>query len=164
MSGNVLWTPLYNKPDSQSQELTRQHIRQHSRVGRRPAETTPGPEFQKIIRGEGATVLVDPWAQTASASAGQRHTLAPPIPGYGGTIPLVRPEHTGANRGESAAHFVPHIGSAAHARARATKPGGGAGSLGTAPAKLHGSRTLHPRGIYESHVLAVQADPLHEKA
>ena len=106
MAGNVLWTSVFNKPDSQSQDLTRQRIVQEERCGRRPATTTPGPEYDRMVRGQGAKLL-DPWAPPPDAS---RKVIQPPLVGYGGTIPMVRPEHTGQNRGEFSAHFVPHFG------------------------------------------------------
>ena len=100
MSGNVLWTQVFNKPGSQSQELTRQRIVQEERCGRRPASIIPGPAYEAAMRGRGTIVPVDPWAPQRD-----RHQLPPPIVGYGGTMPRVRPEHTGKNMGEQAAEF-----------------------------------------------------------
>ena len=102
MAGNVLWTPVFNKPGSQSQELTRQRIKQEDVCGRRPATKLPGPEFDRIVRGDAGShskLLADPWQPK-----GERHSIEPPLVGYGGTIPMVRPEHTGINNGEQAAH------------------------------------------------------------
>ena len=104
MSGNVLWTTIFNEPTSQATELTRDRIRQHDRVGRRPASIVPGPLFEEAIRGRDTHGLVkmdDPWAPPR-----ERHSLPPPLVGYGGTFPRVRPEHTGKNMGEQAAQFM----------------------------------------------------------
>ena len=54
MAGNVLWTSVFNKPDSQSQDLTRQRIVQEERCGRRPADITPGPVYEDMVRGRGS--------------------------------------------------------------------------------------------------------------
>jgi hypothetical protein len=128
MAGNVLWTNVFNQQGNQSQELTRQRIVQHERCGRRPATVTPGPEYDKLVRGQGK--LLDPWAPPPDT---QRSKIEPPLVGYGGTVPMLRPEHTGKNRGEQAAHFVPHFGSNAHAKMRREAPAGGASALGTKP-------------------------------
>lgn len=104
MSGNVLWTTIFNEPTSQATELTRDRIRQHDRVGRRPASIVPGPLFEEAIRGRDTHGLVkmdDPWVPPR-----ERHSLPPPLVGYGGTFPRVRPEHTGKNMGEQAAQFM----------------------------------------------------------
>ena len=128
MAGNVLWTTVFNQQGNQSQELTRQRIVQEERCGRRPATTTPGPVYDRLVRGEGK--LLDPWAPPPDS---QRSKIQPPLIGYGGTIPMIRPEHTGKNRGEQAAHFVPHFGSQAHAKMKREAPAGGASALGTKP-------------------------------
>jgi len=128
MAGNVLWTNVFNQPGSQSQELTRQRIVQEERCGRRPATTTPGPVYEELVRGQGGHKLLDPWQQPA-----KRHTVQPPLVGYGGTIPMVRPEHTGENKGEYAAHYVPHYGSKAHEAQKTTAAAGGASALGSKP-------------------------------
>ena len=88
MAGNVLWTQVFNKPGSQSQELTRQRIVQEERCGRRPATITPGPAYEEMVRGRGPLqeMVRDPWAPSS-----QRHSLPGPIKGYGGTLPIVRP-------------------------------------------------------------------------
>jgi len=154
MAGNVLWTQVFNKPGSQSQELTRQRIFQEERCGRRPASIVPGPVHEELVRGRGPYHIVDPWAPSQA-----RHSLPPPIVGYGGTIPRVRPEHTGINRGEQAAHYKPHFGTASYAFTVGQAPGGGASALGTKPMPIPGSRTPVARGIYESFLVAKQADP-----
>ena len=82
------------------------------------------------------------------------------VVGYGGTIPRVRPEHTGKNDGEQAAHFVPHFGSAALAYTRKAAPAGGASALGTKPLEIPGTRTPAGRGIHESLLIAIKADPV----
>lgn len=128
MAGNVLWTTIFNQQGNQSQELTRQRIVQEERCGRRPATVTPGPEYDKLVRGQGK--LLDPWAPPPDA---QRSKIQPPLVGYGGTVPRLRPEHTGKNRGEQAAHFVPHFGSAGHAKMKREAPAGGASALGSKP-------------------------------
>ena len=128
---------MFNKPDSQSQELTRQRIVQEERCGRRPATTIPGPSYDQLVRGKGEPMLLaDPWAPPKT-----RQTIQPPLVGYGGTIPLVRPEHTGVNNGEQAAHFVPHFGSRAYAKCRREAPAGGASALGTKPFAVPGTRS-----------------------
>ena len=108
MAGNVLWTSIFNQPTSQASELTRHRIIQEERCGRRPATTTPGPVYEDIVRGRPAPgydkLVRDPWQPE-----GPRTSVQPPIVGYGGTVPRVRPEHTGVNNGEQAAHFVPHF-------------------------------------------------------
>ena len=154
MAGNVLWTEVFNKPGSQSQELTRQRIVQEERCGRRPATITPGPTYEKIVRGKGETPLLDPWKPTTG-----RHSIEPPLVGYGGTVPMVRPEHTGVNNGEQAAHFVPHFGSKAHASMKREAPAGGASALGTKPFFTPGTRTPPGLGIYDSLIIARSADP-----
>ena len=128
MAGNVLWTNIFNQQGNQSQELTRQRIVQEERCGRRPATITPGPVYDRLVRGEGK--LLDPWAPPPDS---QRRNIQPPLVGYGGTVPMLRPEHTGKNRGEQAAHFVPHFGTQAHAKMRREAPAGGASALGTKP-------------------------------
>lgn len=148
MAGNVLWTPVFNKPGSQSQELTRQRIKQEDVCGRRPATKLPGPEFDRIVRGDAGShskLLADPWQPK-----GERHSIQPPLVGYGGTIPMVRPEHTGINNGEQAAHFVEHFGtdyktgrgqtSVAYNQMRRAAPAGGASALGTKPFEMPGTR------------------------
>lgn len=74
MAGNVLWTSVFNKPDSQSQDLTRQRIVQEERCGRRSAEIIPGPIYDQMVRGTGGPALLDPWAPTGAA----RKTIQPP--------------------------------------------------------------------------------------
>lgn len=156
MAGNVLWTSLFNKPDSQSQDLTRQRIVQEERCGRRSAEIIPGPTYDLMVRGlPGGPKLLDPW----TSSSKTRHSVQPPLVGYGGTLPRVRPEHTGKNNGEQAAHFVPHFGSKALAATRREAPAGGASALGTKPWEIPGTRTPPGIGIYESHLIARAADP-----
>jgi len=154
---NVLWTTVFNKPGSQSQELTRQRIVQEERCGRRPATITPGPLYDDMVRGApGAPKLQDPWAPKSEAA---RKTIHPPLMGYAGTIPRVRAEHTGVNRGEQAAHFVPHFGSAALAVTKGVAPAGGASALGTKPLELPGTRAPVARGLFDSLKLARAADP-----
>jgi len=108
-----------------------------------------------MVRGQGAKLL-DPWAPPPDAS---RKVIQPPLVGYGGTIPMVRPEHTGQNRGEFSAHFVPHFGSNAHAKMRREAPAGGASALGTKPFEIPGTRTPPGIGIYDSLLVARAADP-----
>jgi len=105
------------------------------------------------VRGRGGELL-DPWKPSA-----QRHSIQPPLVGYGGTMPRTRPEHTGENKGEQAAQFVPHIGSAAHASTKREAPAGGASALGTKPFAVPGTRTPQGRGIYDSLLIAKAADP-----
>ena len=154
MAGNVLWTAVFNKPGSQSQELTRQRIVQEERCGRRPATIIPGPVYDEMVRGRGPLQLADPWAPKS-----QRLSLPPPIKGYGGTLLRVRPEHTGFNHGEQAAHFTPHFGTDAWWKAQRMAPGGGASALGTAPMPVPGTCTPIGNGIYESHLVAKAVDP-----
>jgi hypothetical protein len=154
MSGNVLWTQIFNKPDSQSQELTRQRIIQEERCGRRAPGVIPGPVYDELVRGRGAP-LPDPWV-----SKGARHSIHPPIVGYSGTIPSLRPEHTGVNNGEQAAKFTQHFGTASYAKARNMAPGGGASALGTAPMPIPGTRAPVGRGLYDSLLVARAADPM----
>ena len=133
MAGNVLWTSVFNKPDSQSQELTRQRIKQEEVCGRRPASIVPGPVHAAIVRGKGDHVLLDPWQPSNT----QRQSVNPPLVGYGGTFPRLRPEHTGVNRGEQAAKFtVPDRESV-----RKEAPAGGASALGTKPLAVPGTRS-----------------------
>lgn len=131
-----LWTTVFNKPGSQSQELTRQRIVQEERCGRRPATTIPGPQFDELVRGPSGETLRDPWASTQ-----MRHSIQPPLVGYGGTVPRVRPEHTGVNKGEQAAQFVPHYGSKAYLAAKREAPAGGSSALGTKPFAVPGTRS-----------------------
>ena len=98
MSGNVLWTNLFNKPDSQAQDLTRQRIVQEERCGRRPASIVPGLVYDAMVRGKGPSVPVDPWAP----GKGERGALQPPLVGYGGTIPMVRPEQCASSSSRAA--------------------------------------------------------------
>ena len=156
MSGNVLWTSVFNKPDSQSQDLTRQRIVQEERCGRRPATTTPGPEYDRIVRGQSDTKLIDPWAPPPDAG---RAKVQPPLVGYGGTVPMQRPEHTGKNRGEQNAAFIPHFGSQGYATMKHEAPAGGASALGTKPFAIPGTRTPPGIGIYDSLLIARAADP-----
>jgi hypothetical protein len=131
MASNVLWTSVFNKPGSQSQELTRQRIVQEERCGRRPATIMPGAVYDDMVRGQGPVRVSDPWRPPA-----QRHTVGAPLVGYAGSVPRVRPEHTGVNRSEAAAHFVPHLRSAAHEARKREAPAGGSSSLGTKPLEV----------------------------
>ncbi|KOO35826.1 hypothetical protein Ctob_010942 [Chrysochromulina tobinii] len=158
MSGNVLWTTIFNEPTSQATELTRDRIRQHDRVGRRPASIVPGPLFEEAIRGRDTHGLVkmdDPWVPPR-----ERHSLPPPLVGYGGTFPRVRPEHTGKNMGEQAAQFIPHFGTASYRKTANMAPGGGASALGTKPLPIPGSKTPIGVGIYDQLLVVRAADPL----
>ena len=154
MAGNVLWTSVFNKPDSQSQDLTRQRIVQEERCGRRPATVIKGPEFDELVRGKGDDTLVrDPWKPK-----GPRHSVQPPLVGYGGSVPLVRPEHTGENKGEHAYYYTPHFGSEKHAAMLREAPAGGASALGTKPFAVPGTRSelpaLPPPCLLAPHVQA----------
>ena len=154
MSGNVLWTSIFNQPGSQANELTRQRIVQEERVGRRPANTMSSAEHAAVLRGE--SDLRDPWV---AKPAGERYALQPPISGYGGTIPMYRPEHTGENNGEQAAAFVPHFGSEGYADTKARAPGGGASALGTRQLPPPGHKNVPGRTLFESLEVAREADP-----
>ena len=140
MAGNVLWTSIFNQPTSQASELTRHRIIQEERCGRRPATTTPGPVYEDIVRGRPAPgydkLVRDPWQPE-----GPRTSVQPPIVGYGGTVPRVRPEHTGVNNGEQAAHFVPHFDTEPFFAMKRTAPAGGASALGTKPVEVPGTRS-----------------------
>ena len=78
-------------------------------------------------------------------------------------MPRVRPEHTGVNNGEQAAHFKPHFGTKGYQDVLRMAPGGGASALGTAPMPVPGKRTPSGTGIYDSHLIARAADPLLHK-
>ena len=159
MAGNVLWTSVFNKPGSQACELTRQRIVQEERTGRRPASIVPGPAYDEAVRGRGSMVPRDPWAPAAV-----RHTLPPPIVGYGGTMPRVRPEHTGKNPGEQAAQFKPHFGTEGYQKVLRMAPGGGASALGTKPMPIPGTKAPVGVGIYDQLLVVRAADPLNGKA
>ena len=155
MAGNVLWTSLFNKPDSQSQDLTRQRIVQEERCGRRSAEIIPGPTYDLMVRGlPGGPKLLDPWTPSSKT----RHSVQPPLVGYGGTLPRVRPEHTGKNNGEQAAHFVPHFGSKAlaarDARRRRAARARSARSRGRSPARGRRPASASTRAT-SSHALPI---------
>ena len=143
MAGNVLWTSVFNQQGSQSQELTRQRIVQEERCGRRPATNLSGPDHDNIVRGkpskQHSKLLLDPWQPN-----NERHSIQPPLVGYGGTIPRVRPEHTGVNNGEQAAQFVEHFGhggtSVAMNAMKRSAPAGGSSALGTKPFEMPGTR------------------------
>ena len=148
MAGNVLWTSIFNQPTSQASELTRHRIIQEERCGRRPATTTPGSVYEDIVRGRPAPgydkLVRDPWQPE-----GPRTSVQPPIVGYGGTVPRVRPEHTGVNNGEQAAHFVPHFDTEPFFAMKRTAPAGGASALGTKPVEVPGTRSeFSPRYLF----------------
>ena len=88
----------------------------------------------------------DPWVP----KGGDRETLPPPIRGYTGAVPRVRPEHVGPLRSEQQEHFTPMFGTAKHQDTKGMAPGGGSSALGTAPMPVPGQRTYEGRGIYQS--------------
>ena len=92
-------------------------------------------------------LLIDPWQPKA-----ERHSIQPPLVGYGGTIPRVRPEHTGVNNGEQAAAFVEHFGpggkkSVDYNAMKRSAPAGGASALGTKPFEMPGTRGERARAL-----------------
>jgi len=132
MAGNVLWTEVFNKPGSQSQELTRQRIMQEERSGKR-CSFGSAPQ---------STDCPDVWV----APQAERQTLAAPIAGYTGAVARVRPEFIGPTSSEAASAFTQPCRSATAAMA----PGGGSSALGTAPVFIPGSRASERRTISES--------------
>jgi len=155
MATNVLWTSVFNKPGSQSQELTRQRIAQEERVGRRPAmEPIPSATYDDMMRGKGDRVPRDPW-QRPLANA-PRTTIASPICGYGGSVPRLYPEHLGRPTSEASAQFVDK--SKSHRDfTRSLAPGGGSSALGTQPMPVPGARAVPRRGIYDTLKMAEAA-------
>ena len=148
MAGNVLWTNIFNKPDSQSQELTRQRIIQEGRPGRRPAQPqTPSQQYDDIISGRGPGVPVDPWPRAAREV--NRTTIGAPILGYGGSVPLLRPEHVGTLSEAQAAWKDKTV---EHREAARIAPGGGASAMGTAPSNMPGVRATGKRnsGLFDA--------------
>jgi hypothetical protein len=156
MSGNVLWTSVFNKPGNQANELSRQRIVQEGRVGRRPARAPiPGPEYEDMLRGRGDRVPRDPWPQPAANAA--RVTIGAPICGYGGSVPTLYSEHVGKPTSEHNAAFVNK--SAGHrAFTQSIAPGGGSSALGTKPMPVPGAKAVPRPGIYETLKVAESMD------
>mgnify|MGYP003685641659 CR=1 FL=1 len=152
MAGNVLWTSVFNKPGSQSQELTRQRIVQEERPGRRPAmEPIPGAQYDAMLRGEGERVPRDPWQKPPPGAP--RHTLGAPICGYGGAVPRLYPEHLGKPKSEAHAAYVDKS-QGYKDFSRSIAPGGGSSALGTKPMPVPGAKAVPRAGIYDTLKLA----------